>query len=75
MKLVCSAHIPDDNERDLVCGWLRDTDGCDYDIFGTTVTAAYTPTKAPDSSNIYRGLIRLFEQYPDHSINQHAGKG
>lgn len=74
MKLTCTAHIPDDTERSLVCEWLQETDGCDYSVIGTTVTAAYTQNSAPDSVTIYRGIIRLFEQYAEHSIYQSAGK-
>lgn len=74
-KVVASAHIPNEDERSLICEWLQQTDGCTYNVIGTTVVASYAKDDTPNNSDIYWGLVHMFEQYPDHSIDHHAGRG
>lgn len=69
-KVVCSALVADANERDLICEWLRNTEGCSYNVIGHTVTATY-PALTNDNSDTYWGLVHMFEQYKEHSIEQH----
>lgn len=69
-KLICSAMISDENERDLICEWLRKTDGCTHTVIGQTVTATY-PQLNRDNSDVYWGIVHMFEQYEEHSIETH----
>lgn len=72
-KLVCSATISNSNERDLICEWLRGTEGCSYSVIGHTVMATY-PGVNKDNSDVYWGIVHMFEQYQEHSIT-HSAKG
>lgn len=74
-KAECSAYIPNDDERDLICEWLKDTEGCSYHVVGKTIIATYTQPDSPNNSDIYWGFIHIFEQYQDHSITHNAKGG
>lgn len=69
-KLICSATIPNDDERSLICEWLRSTTNCSHTVFGLTVTATY-PALNKDNSDVYWGLVHMFEQYSEHTIETH----
>lgn len=73
MKVTCSAHIPDSNERDLLCEWLRDIEGCTHNVIGTTIIATYSNESV--SNDVYWCLVRLFEQYEEHNIHHSAQGG
>lgn len=75
MKMVCTALIPTSDERGLVCDWLREIPCCTYNVIGTTVVATYQEDVTPNQSDYFWGLIHMFEQYPEHSIDTNVGKG
>lgn len=70
-KLVCTALVKDDDERRLICDWLHQTDGCSYNVVGKTIMATYVKEDTPNNSDIYWGIVHMFEQYQDHSVDHH----
>lgn len=69
-KVVCTATIADAGERDLICEWLRKTPNCSYSVVGKTVTANY-PALNKENSDVYWGLVHMFEHYAEHSVTNY----
>lgn len=69
MALVCSAVIENDQERRAIMAWVRSSNPTSYSEIEKTVSMTFDgDPKDPDYSGKYWGIIHVFEQYPDHSI-------
>lgn len=70
-KLECSAVVEDDEERNLLMKWVRDSKFQGYSDMNKTISVTYVEDPDdPDKSIKTWAIIRLFEQYPIHSIHQ-----
>lgn len=69
-KLECSAVIENKQERRAIMAWIKSSKAESYSEVGNTVSITYKPAKDdPEASSTWWGMIHVFEQYPEHTIN------
>lgn len=73
MKLICSATVSDQSERQALLSWVRTVANGGYSEFGTTVTVVCNLEDTEEGDKAARGVIRVFENYPEHSIERREG--
>lgn len=75
MTLQCSAKIPEEAERKAVISWLNTLPESECSVDGETVSiTAQLTIDDPDCGRRKWALIRVFEEYAEHSIVQNEGK-
>ncbi len=68
-KVMCSAKIPNQQERKAIMSWVRSVANGGYSEVGDSVYMTYEQqTEDSDSSGRWWGIIHVFEQYPEHSV-------
>lgn len=69
MKLVCSARIENEQERRAIMSWVRVVANGGFSELGDKVSLTYIGNNEdPENSSRWWGIIHVFEQYPEHTI-------
>lgn len=70
-KVVCSACIRDDTERETMMKWIRTAANAGYSEIGDVVHLVYEENPNDQDNNSKKwGIIHTFENLPYHSIEQ-----
>lgn len=68
-KVICSAIIERDPERQAIIAWVRCVANGGFSEIGNKVSMTYIEQPDdPDNSSRKWGIIHTFEQYPEHAI-------
>lgn len=65
MLIECSCKVVNDLERRSLMAWVRATANAGYSELGDMVHMSY---EAPEGDERMKNIIKVFENYPVHSI-------